>query len=65
MDLWHLAHAELAERVRKYKGRVVCFVVNVKYEFDSETVFTEQGASASPGTAQSSPSGYNVEVAWA
>ena len=47
MDLCHLKHAELDERVQKYKGRVVFRGDQVKDETGLHAVFTEQGASAS------------------
>ena len=47
MDLCHLKHAELAEHLQKYKGRIVLQWANVSDGTGYKAVFAEQGASAS------------------
>ncbi len=47
MALCHLKHAELAEFLQVYKGRIVFRGDDVKDQEGTHAVFTEQGTSAS------------------
>ena len=51
MDLCHPRHAELAEQLQSFEGRVVLRGDNVLVDTGGHAVFTEQGGSASHMTA--------------